>query len=87
MSKSAPKTQRISKNAGKTRTSMWLDDTLRKRIDERAAKEQRSLAFMLDALLRKALGLSPRNEPAKASKTAEAKAAKPDEKPHAPIFG
>lgn len=82
MTKPKPKTARISKNAGKTRTSMWLDNALRKMIDTQAEKEQRTFAFMAEALLRKGLGLKPIAPPVRPDK-----AAKPDVKSDAPIFG
>lgn len=64
------------KNKRSKRTSMWLDNGLRQKLDDRAARDGRSLAATIDIYLRKGLGL----------KTG-ATSANPEEKADAPIFG
>lgn len=52
---------RAAKKA-KSRTSIWLDDDLRARLDRRAAKTDRSLAFTIDDTLRKGLAKTEKGE-------------------------
>lgn len=47
----------------KRRTSMWLDDDLRARLDRKAEKTERSLAFTIDDMLRKGLAKAEKGEP------------------------
>lgn len=56
-----------AKRAAKTRTSIWLDNDLRKKLDARRDKEGRSLANMIEVLLRDGLKRDPKAEPASAT--------------------
>jgi predicted transcriptional regulator len=58
---SKAKIKRVPKKA-KSRTSIWLDDDLRARLDRRADKTDRSLAFTIDDTLRKGLAKSEKGE-------------------------
>jgi len=69
-------TPRVPKNKRSKRTSMWLDNGLRRALDERAKKEARSLANTIEFYLRKGLGLKTDAKPADEGKTDAA-----------PIFG
>lgn len=55
------------KNQRSTRTSMWLDNGLRKHLDARAAAEGRSLAGTIEFYLRKGLGLKTTPAPKSSS--------------------
>ncbi|WP_316397313.1 hypothetical protein [Bradyrhizobium sp. 33ap4] len=67
------------KNQRSKRTSIWLDNALRAKLDERAEREGRSLAGSIDFYLRKGLGL-------KTGGNASTNEEKPDAAA-APIFG
>jgi predicted transcriptional regulator len=47
----------------KSRTSIWLDDDLRARLDRKAEKTERSLAFTIDDTLRRGLAKAEKGEP------------------------
>jgi predicted transcriptional regulator len=47
----------------KRRTSIWLDDDLRARLDRKAERTERSLAFTIDDMLRKGLAKAEKGEP------------------------
>jgi hypothetical protein len=64
------------KNQRSKRTCIWLDNTVRAKLDERAQKDGRSMAGTIDMLLRKGLGLKTQS----AAPATESKA-------DAPIFG
>lgn len=46
----------------KRRTSIWLENDLRARLDRRAEKTARSLAFTIDDTLRKGLAKTEKGE-------------------------
>jgi len=51
----------------KTRTSIWLANDLRAKLDRRCAVDNSSLARTIDQLLREALGRQPKKANADAS--------------------
>lgn len=58
--KAAVKPKKSRTTTPKSRTSIWLDDDLRARLDERAKLDRRSLAQTIDHLLRAGLGRQPK---------------------------
>ncbi len=58
-----PKTDKpIPKNQRSKRTSLWLDNGLRKSLDQRCRVEGRSLANAIEFYLRKGLGKPAKGE-------------------------
>ncbi len=55
-------TPRVPKNKTSKRTSMWLDNGLRRQLDTRAKNDRRSLAQTIDHYLRKGLGKPAKDE-------------------------
>lgn len=58
-----PKAKAARKTPPKTRTSIWLDDSLRSQLDRKCLAEHRSLAEIIQMLLRKALGKPTKETP------------------------
>lgn len=60
-------TPRVPKNKRSKRTSLWLDNDLRKRLDARAKATNRSLAFTIEETLQRGLGKAAKESPDAAS--------------------